>query len=147
MYKRQGLECVAPARPAGAARVAVGIRTSGYTDDDVQYLYASALAVQAVMPSAGETTSLRTISVFGMTLRSGVGSCVLGPRASAGVVRRHGEMVCDVQGGFGEGFFAVGAGGLRVEDGELNVVFEFRKPAEALLLHPCLLYTSPSPRD
>ena len=70
-----------------------------------------------------------------MTLRSGVGSCVLGPRASAGVVRRHGEMVCDVQGGFGEGFFAVGAGGLRVEDGELNVV-EFRKPAEALLLHP-----------
>ena len=71
-----------------------------------------------------------------MTLRSGVGSCVLGPRASAGVVRRHGEMVCDVQGGFGEGFFAVGAGGLRVEDGELNVVFEFRKPAEALLLHP-----------
>ena len=131
-----GLECVAPARPAGAARVAVGIRTSGYTDDDVQYLYASALAVQAVMPSAGETTSLRTISVFGMTLRSGVGSCVFGPRASAGVVRRHGEMVCDVQGGFGEGFFAVGAGGLRVEDGELNVVFEFRKPAEALLLHP-----------
>ena len=80
-----GLECVAPARPAGAARVAVGIRTSGYTDDDVQYLYASALAVQAVMPSAGETTSLRTISVFGMTLRSGVGSCVFGPRASAGV--------------------------------------------------------------
>ena len=101
----------------------------------MQYLYASALAVQAVMPSGGgdnipeDHLGVWDDASLGRRLvrvgSSGVGRCV----------RRHGEMVCDVQGGFGEGFFAVGAGGLRVEDGELNVV-EFRKPAEALLLHP-----------
>ena len=30
----------------------------------------------------------------------------------------------------------MGAGGLRVEDGGLHVVFEFRKPVEALSLRP-----------
>ena len=140
------LECVAPAHEGGAARVAVGIRTSGYTDEDVHYLYASALAVQAVVPTGGDNSALRVVSVFGMSLRVGSGStCVVGPRASPGTMRRHGEMACDVQGGFGEGFFAVGAGGLKV-DGELNVIFEFRKPAEALALHPRSGYMGGSPR-
>ena len=131
------LECVAPAHEGGAARVAVGIRTAGYTDEDVHYLYESALPVQAVVPTGGESSALRVVSVFGMSLRVGSGStCVVGPRASPGTMRRHGEMACDVQGGFGEGFFAVGAGGLQKVDGELNVIFEFRKPAEALALHP-----------
>ena len=41
---------VAPAHEGGAVRAAVGIRTAGYTDEDVHYLYESALPVQAVVP-------------------------------------------------------------------------------------------------
>ena len=94
-----GLECVAPARPAGAARVAVGIRTSGYTDDDVQYLYASALAVQAVMPSAGgdnipeDHLGVWDDASLGRRLvrvgSSGVGRCGAAPRRDG--VRRAGR--------------------------------------------------------
>jgi len=39
--------------------VEVGIRTAGFTDNEVQYTYATALAVEAVMPSAGQSLMSR----------------------------------------------------------------------------------------
>ena len=178
------LECVAPAREIGAARVAVGARTgAGYTDDDVWYEYVSALPVEFVVPSTAESggAGARALAVFGATLRKDDRApCVVGARSAPGEVKRHGEMTCGgealgaaldggsaLDAGFaftgsrssdafarassrfaglgrgafdafrGEGFFAVGAGGLRsAADGELAVVFHFRKPAEAVSVRP-----------
>ena len=172
------LECVAPAREIGVARVAVGARTgAGYTDDDVWYEYVASLPVEFAVPSTAESggAGVRALAVFGATLRKDERMpCVVGARSAPGEVTRHGEMTCggalsfsaasrnpldaletfgpgfasrprlDVlatRGAFdafrGEGFFAVGAGGLRsAADGELAVVFHFRKPAEATSVRP-----------
>jgi hypothetical protein len=164
------LECVAPAREIGAARVAVGARTgAGYTDDDVWYEYVSALPVEFAVPSTAESggAGARTLAVFGATLRKDERApCVVGARSAPGEIARHGEMTCGGEtlgfegsrspeafarassrfsafgrGAFdafrGEGFFAVGAGGLRsAANGELAAVFHFRKPAEATSVRP-----------
>ena len=173
------LECVAPARGVGAARVAVGARTgAGYTDDDVWYEYVSALPVEFAVPSTaesgGDLGARGGLAVFGATLRKDERApCVLGARSAPGKVKRHGEMTCGElaahalgaalesgsarspdafaafstrlagfgRGAFdafrGEGFFAVGAGGVRsAANGELAVVFHFRKPAEAISARP-----------
>ena len=164
------LECVAPAREIGAARVAVGARTgAGYTDDDVWYEYVSALPVEFAVPSTAESggAGARTLAVFGATLRKHERApCVVGARSAPGEIARHGEMTCGGEtlgfegsrspetfarassrfsafgrGAFdafrGEGFFAVGAGGLRsAANGELAAVFHFRKPAEATSVRP-----------
>jgi hypothetical protein len=117
--------------------VEVGIRTAGYTNDEVQYTYESTLALHAVVPSGGQSSTSRSISVYGVSIRMGEGStCVIGSRATQGTVLRAGEMVCSNGPGGDEGFTAVGSGGLRVVNGELDVLYEFRKPAEALGLYP-----------
>ena len=175
------LECVAPAREIGVARVAVGARTgAGYTDDDVWYEYVASLPVEFAVPSTAESggAGVRALAVFGATLRKDERMpCVVGARSAPGEVTRHGEMTCGgalafsaasrngkldardstfgpgfkssrprldalaTRGAFdafrGEGFFAVGAGGLRsAANGELAVVFHFRKPAEATSVRP-----------
>jgi len=130
------LECITPSHDASTVMVEVGIHTAGYTHDEVQYTYEAALIVEAVIPSAGQSSMLRSISVYGIGIRIGEGStCVIGPQTTQGRVGRAGEMVCTVPGG-SEGFVAVGSGGLRVVNGELDVLYEFRKPAEALALYP-----------
>ena len=45
-----GLECVAPAAELGAYLVSAGIRTAGYTGDDVRYEYENAKHVAAIVP-------------------------------------------------------------------------------------------------
>ena len=158
------LECVAPARNVGAARVAVGARTgAGYTSDDVWYEYVSSIPVDTVVPSSSESGGAygRALQVFGATLRFGERMpCVIGSKSTPGEVKRHGEMTCGSvavesssssslssryvgtsgRGLFysfrGEGFFAVGAGGLRPVNGELSVVFQFRKPARVAWIAP-----------
>lgn len=154
------LECVAPARGVGKSRVAVGARTgAGYTGDDVWYEYVSALPVDAVVPTSGETTGggangrRLVLSVFGATLRTGEPvKCVVGNAAAPGDIKRHGEITCGAapasgfgvtdtpRGGFfsatNEGFFAVGVGGLQPLNGELAVVFLFRKPAAVTTISP-----------
>ena len=131
-----GLQCIAPGREASTVSVDVGIHMAGYTHDEVQYTYEAALAVEAVMPLAGQTSTLKSISVYGISIRVGEGStCVIGLKTTQGTVDRAGEMVCIVPGG-SEGFVGVGSGGLRVVNGELDVLYEFRKPAEALALYP-----------
>ena len=132
------LEIISPAHEGRTVVIEAGIRTAGYTDNELKYTYESALAVQAVVPSAGQSSTPRSISVFGMSIRMGEGStCVIGSRGTHSSVPRAGEMVCSTNTMVGgEGFVAVGSGGLRVVKGELDVLYEFRKPAEAAGLYP-----------
>ena len=133
-----GVECVTPARDSGSVLASVGLRTSGYASNDrVRYAYESALAVRSALPTSGESSTARVISLFGASIPlDGTFDCVVGSRAFAATVPRAGEASCAVSGGDATGFVAVGFGGLKLDDGSIDVVFEFRTPAQTLGVYP-----------
>uniref|UniRef100_A0A7S0KFR1 IPT/TIG domain-containing protein n=1 Tax=Micromonas pusilla TaxID=38833 RepID=A0A7S0KFR1_MICPS len=132
-----GLECVAPAAELGAYLVSVGIRTAGYTGDDVRYEYENAKHVAAIVPSGGSSRVATPVSLYGATIRVGSSSddCVVGTVRVPGVVVFAGEVRCELPAGTFRGFVAVGVGGLRADSLDV-VVYEFKTPVQAIGAYP-----------
>ena len=132
-----GLECVAPAAELGAYLVSAGIRTAGYTGDDVRYEYENAKHVAAIVPAGGSSRVATPVSLYGATIHVGSSSndCVVGNVRVPGVVVFAGEVRCELPAGTFRGFVAVGVGGLRAESLDV-VVYEFKTPVRAIGTYP-----------
>ena len=96
-----GLECVAPAAELGAYLVSAGIRTAGYTGDNVRYEYENAKHVAAIVPAGGSSRVATPVSLYGATIHVGSSSndCVVGNVRVPGVVVFAGEVRCELPAG------------------------------------------------
>ena len=132
-----GLECVAPAAELGAYLVSVGIRTAGYTGDDVRYEYekpsTSPRSSPRGVPRASRLPCRCTARRFASVRLPTIASS--GPFCVPGVVVFAGEVRCELPAGTFRGFVAVGVGGLRADSLDV-VVYEFKTPVQAIGAYP-----------